>query len=150
MAEPMFQRPVDWAEWQAERERRGEVRVCADPDCRREFVPNHPRRLFCNGPGCRGRAPRKRRRHAGPTGRRQAAIRRAGVQGFLGEVIVASHSCDGADPREIVRQARAFAAAEAQRDSVAARAAAVALCAHAAARAVTLVPPLIEDPDDLD
>lgn len=145
----LFNAAVDWTEWAS----RAEPRSCAA--CGTIFSPNHPRRVFCGGDHCSGRrppsvkagAPRKRL----PTGRQQAAARTAGIQGFLGTVLVEANGDRTGTPGEVVLAAREYIAAERRGAAAETRSLLLArLCASAALRSIVLVPPKVSDDDDDD
>lgn len=147
MSEPLFRNSaVDWSTWAAHQE----PRVCES--CGTRFQPNHPRRLFCGGPECAGRRPadaqpRKRR----PSGHQQAAARAAGVQGFVADVILEvhrGHQRPTGSIDDMLAALKVAVDAEKRGANQLARAAITRLCAHAAVRAIALVPPVLDDEDD--
>jgi hypothetical protein len=136
-ATPLFESRVNWSDWA----KHAAPRFCEA--CKTEFQPNHPRRRFCGGPDCRGRkpaAPRQRR----PSGRAQAAARAAGIQGFLGDVLVQANLNLSPTADQVGAAFLEYYRAEKASDTIAARAAVVKLCALGSARAVLLVPPRTE------
>lgn len=135
MSQPLFEQRVDWTDWAEHAAERQCAAGCGP------FRPNHPRRQFCQGPGCPGRKPAKPRQRR-QSGRAQAQARAAGVQGFIGDVLTAAQRVDLDPTTEAVGQAfLTFVRAEKSGDAKVARAAAVQLCALGAAHAVLLMPP---------
>lgn len=145
----LMDQPVDYERWQRES---AEARTC--PACKRDFIPNHPRRLYCGKPDCPGRkAPSGKKRPASETARRNR-IRFAGVKSVLADVVM----CWSADPPDgtpdelkdaVYGVVRAQGQGMTGRDQ---RVALIRLMTVAAVRILVVDPPPdpLPDPDDAD